>query len=93
MHCGYRRRTVARRPVRGSLPKCNVMPEPADWIHWGDNSHSDVAVPRSIGIAAEAFEDSQLQPLKTVVRGKGPKGYGMSKLAGVTRLTLAECAG
>ena len=68
----------------------DVMPEPADWIHWGDNSHSDVAVPRSMGIAAEAFEDGRLNRFETVVRGKGPKGYGMSKLAGVMRLARLQ---
>ncbi|MBK7459805.1 MAG: hypothetical protein IPJ42_15775 [Betaproteobacteria bacterium] len=66
------------------------LSEPIDWLHWGDNSHSDVAVPRSMGIAAEAFEDGRLNRFEDVVRGKGHKGYAMSKLAGVMRLARLQ---
>ena len=64
----------------------------ADWFHWGDNPHSDVSVPRSIGISAEAFDDGRLNRFETMVRGQGGVRGGLSKLAGVMRLARLQNA-
>ena len=59
------------------------------WIHAGDNAHSDVSVPRGLGIAAQELADGRLNRFETLARRAGAttgaKVFGPSTLAGAMR--------
>lgn len=61
------------------------------WLHVGDNSYSDVEIPRRLGIKAEKFSKVALTRYEITARGKGiDASLWRSKLAGAMRLSRLE---
>ncbi|OAI07550.1 HAD family hydrolase [Methylomonas methanica] len=56
-------------------------------VHCGDNPHSDVNVPRKIGIATQPFQEIQLSHHEQRLLSKTKKLLDISKLVAHTRLT------
>jgi len=74
------------------LEKQGLAPE--DLLHMGDNKHSDVAVPRAIGIHTRHFGTTCLTPLELVMLGDDGRTCPVrSCLAGAARIVRLRSAG
>lgn len=65
----------------------------ADWVHVGDNPHSDVAVPRGLGIQAQPFDAENLLPIEQARLGEHEKDTETQKLIGMVRNIRQERKG
>lgn len=56
-----------------------------DWVHVGDNPHSDVAVPRGLGIQVQPFDAENLLPIEQARLGEHENDAETQRLIGVAR--------
>lgn len=57
----------------------------ADWVHVGDNPHSDVAVPSGLGIQVQPFEAVKLLPIEQARLVEHENGVKTQRLIGIAR--------
>ena len=57
-----------------------------DWIHFGDNVHSDFEVPKSLGISCELYLPEQLQDIEKNYFKNGDSDAGKQLMLGAVKL-------
>lgn len=73
--------------------RAELAPGAIDWVHKGDNEHSDVSVPSRMGIRTEHFVDCHLNANEQLLEASSTATRGLASLfAGASRWTRIDRA-